>query len=119
VKKNLSAWDLARDLTARSVCNVRVAAVITDGHGVIGWSWNHAGRDGYGECAEIGALRRSNRKRLAGAVLTVVAIRAKTGRQITSRPCVDCEKAITKAGIMVVRYLNERGLRVTEFRGKA
>ncbi len=118
MKKNLSAWDLAVDLTARSVCRVRVAAVISDGHGIFAWGNNHAGRDGYGECAEIHALSRANRKRLAGAVLTVVAIRAKTGRQITSRPCADCEKAITKAGIMVVRYLDGHGSVVTEFRRK-
>lgn len=93
---------LAIDLTNRSVCAVRVAAVIWDATGrIITWGWNHSGTDGLGEHAEIHALSRANRARLVGASIAVAG-RRKTHTIVVSFPCANCSARVIKAGVSVV-----------------
>ena len=87
----------------RSECSVRVGAVLADKYGVISWSWNHVGFDGFGAHAEPEAIRRSNRKRLAKATMYIAAVRRKSGNILTARPCPDCQKAIKKVGRVIYR----------------
>jgi deoxycytidylate deaminase len=103
--------DLARLVAHRSTCRVQVGAVLSDCRGVFAWGWNNAGPDGLGECAERMALRRANRARLAGARLTIVALRR--SREITSQPCRCCHRAILAAGVPHVSYQDVGGTRVT------
>jgi len=65
--RKLQPHDLAIDLTKRSICAVRVAAVLWDQYGIFSWGWNSAGPDGFGQCAEIHAISRANKARLAGS----------------------------------------------------
>lgn len=111
MKKSLELVDLARMVARRSPCRVQVGAVISDSRGVIAWGWNHAGPDGLGLCAERMALQRANRARLAHARLTIVALRR--GREITSKPCACCHRAILAAGVPHVSYRDVGGLRVS------
>lgn len=99
-----SPMRLAFDLLDRSSCAVRVAAVIADKDGIFSWGWNSSGRDGLGEHAEAAAIRRANRKRLKGAILYVVAQRARSKRILLARPCPDCERLVRKAGILRTHY---------------
>ena len=101
--KKTSPADLAIDLLSRSICSVRVAAVLADKHGVFGWGWNGVGSDGLGEHAEAHCLRRSNNKRLAKATMWVAAVRHRTGKPVTAKPCEQCQKAIRKVGKVMYR----------------
>ena len=99
---------LAIDLLPRSVCAVRVAAVIADPKGrIVSWGWNSSGRDGLGEHAEMAALRRANRRRLRGASIFVASVR---GKPITSRPCHICHYRLVDAGLREIRYMDRDGL---------
>jgi len=92
---------LAIDLLARSPCSVQVAAVITDRHGIFSWGWNSIG-DGFGEHAEIAAIRRANKKRLDGAVIWVASRRRKSGNTVISKPCEHCQALINAWGLCEV-----------------
>ena len=78
MEKNLTPRELALDLLDRSSCNVQVAAVLSDNHGIFAWGWNHNPTNPNkikGIHAEAHAISRSNKKRLENAVLTVAARR--------------------------------------------
>lgn len=94
---------LAAAIARRSTCAVQVGAVLSDAVGPFAWGWNHAGRDGRGECAERHLIKRANAARLSGATLTVVAYRKKSGRMVCSRPCPACEAHVASK-VRVVEY---------------
>jgi hypothetical protein len=87
--------DLAIDLLERSICAVKVAAVLCDAHGIFAWGWNHVGY-GYGMHAEMAAISRSNYSRLAYASIYVAALRTRTNSIVTARPCEECMPRIRK-----------------------
>lgn len=84
------------DLTGRSICDVKVAAVISDSHGIFAWGWNNIGFDGFGMHAEAHAIHRANRARLRNAVITVAGRR---GKWLNSKPCEACQALIDKWGL--------------------
>lgn len=88
---------LARALTARSTCAVKVAAVIYDRHGIFSWGWNHMGPDGLGQHAEVHALRRANRTRLKSA--TIVVVGRRRGKVVFSFPCATCLSYVKRHGL--------------------
>jgi deoxycytidylate deaminase len=92
---------LAIDLTNRSVCSVRVAAVIWDANGIFAWGWNSSGANGLGEHAEIHAIRRANRARLANSSIAVAG-RRKANNVVVSFPCANCTARLVKLSIAVV-----------------
>lgn len=92
---------LALDILERSVCHIKVGAAISDKTGILSWGWNSVGFDGFGEHAEASAIRRANKKRLAGSTIYVAGRRQKP---IFSRPCYDCEQLIKRWGITKVVY---------------
>lgn len=92
---------LVMDLLPRSVCAVKVAAVLADDHGIFSWGWNSAGQ-GFGEHAEAAAVRRSNKKRLEGATIYVAGVRDRNGRPVNSKPCPACERLVRKWDLTVV-----------------
>jgi pyrimidine deaminase RibD-like protein len=100
---------LARDLCRRSSCQVQVAAVLVDRHGIFAWGWNHCGLNGMGEHAERHALRRANPRRLCGATMIVFGVRKKNGHTVPSRPCKDCNAIVRRAGIRRVEYHSRDG----------
>ena len=108
--KKVSPIDLAVDLISRSTCQVKVAAVLVDNHGIFSWGWNHSGA-GYGMHAEEHCLRRSNRKRWAEATMYVAAARAKKAglRLVTARPCEDCQRLLNGLRGRVI-YRDKDGL---------
>ena len=111
------ARNLVLDLCGRSICKVRMAAVLSDSHGIFGWAWNHAGRDGSGTHAEEELLRfkKINRARMRGATLTVAGYRGKAKNPVLSRPCeVFCLPLAQKCGIRIIEYLSKDGHWVTE-----
>lgn len=69
----------------------------THGKFITGYNTN------YSEHAEIATLRQVNKKNLKGSVLYVSRVR-RDGKEMMSRPCADCEKAILEAGIKKVVY---------------
>ena len=97
-----SPQQLAIDLLNRSVCSVQVAAVIFDNHGIAAWGWNSQGSTGFGECAEIAAIRRSNRNRLFNSSIVVVGRRKRNGNIVITFPCGNCLKRLKKVGISTV-----------------
>tara|TARA_R110000868_G_scaffold137947_2_gene351647 strand:+ start:345 stop:713 length:369 start_codon:yes stop_codon:yes gene_type:complete len=105
--KNTTPTELANALLSRSLCNVQMAAVISDNRGIFAWGWNHVGHDGMGEHAEAAAIRRGNRQRFPYATITIVGWRQFRGRHVTSLPCMDCMDRIKAAGIPYVQYWQE------------
>src|SRR6476620_728972 len=85
-----SPEELCAYILERSSCAVKVGAVIADSHGIFGWGWNHMGSDGFGEHAEVNAIKRSNRDRLPGSTLFVASVRGRSEKPITSKPCDFC-----------------------------
>lgn len=86
--------ELAIDLLPRSICAVRVAAVVCDAGGnIISWGWNSVG-NGLGMHAEAHAIRRSNKDRLWYGTIYVASQRR--GKSIMSRPCETCQRQIDK-----------------------
>ncbi len=108
--KNKTPMQLAIDISGRSSCSVRVGSVIVDRKGrLLSWGWNGIGPDGMGMCAECHALIRANRKRLQGSTVFIAGFRNRTGFAVTSKPCYNCEKMLTWAGIRAVHYLTKEG----------
>lgn len=100
---------LAEDMAGRSICRVKVGAVIVDRKGIVfSWGWNHV-NDGYGLHAECHAISRSNRKRLEGSVIYVAGFRARNGLAVPAKPCEDCQRVIEWSGIVGVKYLTVTG----------
>ncbi len=108
MKKNLDPEELARAISTRSICTVKVGAVIYDDYGIFSWGWNHSGSDGFGLCAERHAIKRANRKRLVNATIVIVSMRR--GKTITSLPCMKCAKVILRAKMKYVIARAEDGL---------
>lgn len=104
---NKDPRELADALTRRSICAVQVSAVLADTHGVFGWGWNSAGVTGLGEHAEAAAVRRANRKRLAGATIYVAARRRRNGKMVVAAPCLGCQTKLR--GVRVV-YRDSGGI---------
>ena len=100
--------DLTTDLLKRSVCAVRVAAVLADPCGIHSWSVNHVG-DGYGKHAEAACLRRVNLRRLQASTLYVAAERARNERMVIARPCEDCARLIAGLGVGRVLWRDRDG----------
>lgn len=95
--------ELAEQILNRSICHVKVGAVLADSQGVFAWGWNHAGPTGMGQHAEIHCLTRANRKRLAGATMYIAGARTRTGKAVPARPCPDCARATAAVGRIVWR----------------
>lgn len=111
--KPANATELATDILERSKCSIRVGAAIEDGSGILAWGWNSEGFDGYGMCAEAHAIGRANRKRLRGSTIYVAGKRARNGKFVPSRPCVNCQKLINKWQLNVV-WRNNNGQWIKE-----
>jgi pyrimidine deaminase RibD-like protein len=99
--------ELAIDLLPRSICSVRVAAVLADGYGIFCWGWNNPG-EGFGQHAEAHAIMRANKRRLRWATIYVASERARNDKAIMSKPCVECQKLVSKWDLEVV-YRNGKG----------
>lgn len=101
--------DLAEYYSTRSICRVKVGAVFSDGWGVFGFGWNHAGVDCRGECAERKAIKGVNRARLRGAKLTVYASR--NGKMILARPCEEiCLPLLKKYKLKTMEYSTKESI---------
>ena len=94
---------LLRKLLNRSICSVKVAAILRCEDKVVAVGWNHIGFDGLGMHAEADCLRRVNLRRLQASTLYVAAERKRNGRAVKARPCPDCERLIR--GLAVGRVL--------------
>ncbi len=99
---------LAIDISERSICRVKVGACIADKHGIYSWGWNTLG-NGFGCCAETHALLRANRKRLAGSKIYVAGYHKKTKNPCPAKPCQNCTRLITAAGIKQVYWHGKEG----------
>ena len=110
--------ELAVDLLNRSSCEVQVAAVLWDSHGIFSWGWNHERNGNEGEHAEEHAVKRANPKRLRGARLTVAARRRKSRRIIFARPCVK-ERRDAPWARPCLEICRSVGLRLVEFTTKS
>lgn len=102
------AIKLAKDISGRSICKVKVGAVLSDNHGIFAWGWNSPGPTCEGLHAEKYAISRANRKRLCGARLTVFASR--NGKMILARPCEKiCLPLLKKHGLKIMEYTTKEG----------
>jgi len=105
--------ELALELCKRSTCRWKMAAVLSDVHGIFAWGWNHMLKDapevGAGMHAEHHAIMRANRKRLRGAMLTVAGRYSKSHNNLLSRPCPKCLALAMKYGIKTIEYLTKDG----------
>jgi cytidine deaminase len=94
------AFQLAKDLSERSIIKIKVGAVIYNKEGIISWGWNNPGKDGRGEHAECMAIRR-----LVGvypgatSILSIAVFSSRKGRPNTSRPCARCQEVLGARGI--------------------
>ena len=110
--KKAAPEELALSLTRRSICRVKMAAVIYDSRGVFSWGWNH-GSGGKGIHAEVHAISRANPKRLKGATIVVAGQHGRwNGREFVptvpsnSLPCSNCRKLIEKHDLRI-RYMKD------------
>lgn len=102
----LGRRDLAINLCARSTCHTKMAAVISDHHGIFSWGWNHMGSNGLGLHAEEFAIERANPRRLRGSIITVAGYRRR-GSLIISRPCDErCLPLIRRCGIKRIELID-------------
>lgn len=101
--KGIDPRDLCLRLLKRSRCAVQVAACLKDAHSVHGWGWNSEGPDGFGEHAEINALKRSNYKRAKKSVMFVAAQRRKSKGIVTAKPCGACWPVVKQCAYVVYR----------------
>lgn len=102
MQKPASARELAVDILDRSKCSVKVGAAIEDSTGILAWGWNSEGFDGFGMCAEQHAIRRANKRRLAGSTIYIASMRARNEKLVPSKPCTNCQKLINKWNLRVV-----------------
>lgn len=110
MKTSICPRQLALDLCERSICKVKMAAVLSDPDGrIFAWGWNHPGPDSLGMHAEEMALSRANRTRVRGATITVAGFRRRN--LVKSRPCLEkCFPRIVKAGVARVEYHTKEGV---------
>ena len=84
-----------------------MAAVITDKNGrIFSWGWNSVG-NGLGKHAEEHAIERANKKRLAGATITIAGKRVKTNKTVYSEPCKKCRSLIEAIDIKKIEFLTK------------
>lgn len=107
MNKPTNAKALATDILERSICSVKVGAVIEDSKGILAWGWNSEGFDGYGLHAEAHAIMRANPKRLRGATIYVAGRRNRNDKPVPSKPCPECQKLIDKWQLQVVWQDND------------
>ena len=88
--KGKSPKEVCLNLLKRSDCNVQVAAVLSDKHGIFAWGWNHSGPSGMGEHAEENCLKRASHKRANGAVMWIAGRYRKSKNTVNSSPCAFC-----------------------------
>jgi deoxycytidylate deaminase len=108
--KSNDLHELALTIADRSICNVKVGAIIYDSHGIFAWGWNHVGT-GRGQCAEQHAISRANRGRLSNASIMITSIRK--GKIINSTPCPKCMNYILKAHISKITCASAEGEWIT------
>ena len=107
--------EMAIALCFRSACWMKMAAVLSDAHGVFAWGWNHAGPDGLGMHAEEHALHRANRQRLRGATIYVAGLcpgaqKSRRRRFVVSAPCeARCLPLLRATGIQSVQFVRADG----------
>ncbi len=86
------------------------AAVLSDRVGSFCWAVNYPTADGMTKHAEERAIEKANRKRLAGACLTVVGRRRKSGNWVYSKPCPrKCLPLAKRVGIEWLKFINKDG----------
>lgn len=100
--------ELVLDLIPRSICEVQVAAVIADRHGIFAWGWNSAGA-GLGLHAETHAIQRANKRRLSGATIYVASVRSRNNKTVFSKPCVECQRLLDKWDSLQVVFRDAEG----------
>lgn len=103
MKKPLDPRELAEAILKRSICNVKVGAVLADKQGIFAWGWNHMGASGMGIHAEVHCLSRANKARLRDAVMYIAGERARNGKAVPARPCADCARATAFVGKIIWR----------------
>lgn len=101
MKKGTDPRNLAVDLLPRSICTVKVAAVISDSYGIYAWGWNSVGK-GMGLCAEAHAIGRASKKRLKGSTIYVAGKWRGKDKAVPAKPCESCQRLIDKHGLKVV-----------------
>jgi deoxycytidylate deaminase len=107
------AFQLAKDLSERSIIKIKVGAVIYNKEGIVSWGWNNPGKDGRGEHAECMAVRR-----LVGVYpgttssLSIAVFSSRKGRPNNSRPCARCQEVLRSRGIK--NYVYNIKLQVAE-----
>lgn len=106
--KKANPMEVCLALLNRSQCAVQVSAVLADRHGIHAWGWNSMGGDGMGMHAELHALSRANRSRLADSTMWVCARRKRSGRPVLARPCSSCHPHLD--GIKRVTYCDGDGI---------
>lgn len=110
----LSPQQLCIDLVERSICSVKVAAVLADKHGIFAWGWSSMGHNGLGHHAEAHAISRANPRRLPNATIYVAAVRKRNHKSVIARPCEDCHKLLVHEHVPQVVWRNADGDWVTE-----
>lgn len=101
--KGITPKEFVEKLLKRSNCSVQVAACLSDKRGIFAWGWNHEGSSGFGEHAEIAALKKANPKRVSGSVCWVAARRKKSRNAVLAKPCAACWPAVRQCWWVVYR----------------
>lgn len=101
--------DICLKLLKRSNCSVQVAACLVDnrsGYGIYATGWNHMGKDGYGEHAEIMCFKRANPKRVKNSILYVASQRKRNKKPVKSKPCAACWPCARMCSYIIYRDSN-------------
>lgn len=117
MNKNKIPIELALDVARRSICRVKMGAVILDSKGrIISWGWNHhLSTDGPGNHAETHAIKRANPKRLPFSTIYTAGIRPKKHNFVYARPCSSCQQIIKAVGIEKMVWMDKEGKMRSEF----
>jgi len=110
VNTKLPIEELVEIILRRSVCRVQMGVVIYDSYGVFAWGWNHPGENGLGEHAEVHAMRRASKRRLAGATLVVAGRYKKSRGLVEAKPCDLCLGMAIDKGLSRVVYRGRDGV---------
>lgn len=117
MNKNKIPIELALDVARRSICRVKMGAVIVDWKGrVISYGWNHhLSTDGPGNHAEMHAIQRANKRRLAGSTIYTAGIRPRKLNLVYAKPCELCRSLIMAVGIEKMVWMDKEGKTRSEF----